>query len=782
MDSRDWGNGTSRNRTVGTSGGWPRSGPRLGLLAAGWVGGATLALAGSALVPSWMLAGSAILSLVAALRWRLVLVATAMLCGALWATHGASVALGHRLPGTLEGHTLILTGRVSGVPLDEPGRARFSFSIESARAARTGKPVPALRHVRLSWYRPPRVTPRAGERWRIAARLKRPRSLADPGVFDYAGWALAHAVDAGGYVYHDRAQRLSAATAGLSPVRARVAAAVRKALPGNPWAGLVAGLAVGVRGGITQAQWETLRMTGTSHLLAISGLHLGLVAALVFMLAGFAVRRVPALTRRIPARLTAGTAAVLAALGYAALAGFSLPTVRALVMLGVPLAALLWRQRTAVPAALGVAAFIITLVSPLAVMTASFWLSFGAVTVIAWGLAGCPGAGWLRAQWIVSLGLVPLLALFFARISLIGPVANLIAIPIVGWLAVPQALLGAVAEIVHPGWGAPLFRGSAFVLAHLWPVLHWLQIRSFATLSAAPTPWAVGAGVMGVLLILAPRGLGVRVAGAGLLLPLFWPPVHALSPGAYRVTVLDVGQGLSAVVRTAHHMLLVDTGPRWWHGNDAGRSVIEPYLRARGLPRPDRIVLSHADSDHSGGLTTLEKRWPGLFVLSGVRGAAHPCHRGEQWRWDGVTFRILGPDIGAGGSRNDRSCVLRVSGPGGSVLFPGDIEKGGEHALLDDGAGRLSAQVLVAPHHGSNSSSTPPFVAAVHPRYVVFSTGYRNRYHFPRPRVVARYRRIGARLLNTAHAGAVTFVVDSRAGVKLVSRYRVEHVHPWTDP
>lgn len=755
--------------------------PGLALLAAAWVGGAALALAGTSLVPLWILAAATGAALLGAVRLRPLLLAAAALAGALWSTHAAWDGLADRLPPALEKHTLTVVGEVAGLPRVEPGRARFTLLVDSARDS-AGRPVAGLRRIAVSWYRPPAATPRVGERWRLRVRVKRPRSLSDPGGFDYAGWSLAHGIDATGYVYHGHAVRLAPAGAGLGPLRARIASGVHRALPGSPWAGLVAGLAVGARGGITQAQWQTLRTTGTSHLLAISGLHLGLVAALAFLLSGMIVRRIPALTRRVPARLVAAGAGMLAALVYAALAGFSLPTERALIMLAAPLVALLWRRRLGAGAALGLAAVAVTLLTPLAVMSPSFWLSFGAVSVLMWGLVGYRGRGWLRPQWVVSLGLIPLLALFFGRIPLLGPLANVVAIPVVGWLAVPPALAGAVAELMHPGWGAPLFHASAFVLNHLWPVLQWLQARSFATVAVSPPAWALAAAVAGVVLLLAPRGLGVRAAGLGLMVPLFWPPVPGLAGGAYRVTVLDVGQGLAAVVRTAHHVLLVDTGPRWWGGNDAGRGIVIPYLRASGVRAPDEVVLSHADSDHSGGLASIEHRWPHLPVLSGVRGAAHPCHRGEHWHWDGVAFRILGPDRGAQGSRNDRSCVLKVSAGGGSTLFPGDIEKPGEQALLDDGAGRLAAQVLVAPHHGSNTSSTPAFVRAVHPRYVVFATGYRNRYHFPRPGVEARYRALGSRLLDTAHAGAITFLVDARHGVRLVGRYRLDHRHPWTDP
>jgi competence protein ComEC len=755
--------------------------PGLAVLALAWVGGGTLALAGSTLIPLWILAVATGIALLGSLRLRFVLVIAVALAGGLWTTQAARRGLDARLPRAFEGQTLTVVGRVVGLPRNQPRRVRFTLAIDTAQSAH-GAGVDGLRRIALSWYRPPATIPRVGERWRFQVRLQRPRSLRNPGSFDYAGWAFAHGINATGYVYHNHGIRLAPAGAGLGPVRARIARAVDRALPASPWAGLVAGLAVGARGGMTPAQWQTLRATGTSHLLAISGLHLGLVAVLVFLLTSLIVRRFPALTRRVPTRLVAAGAGLLAALVYAALAGFSLPTQRALIMLAAPLLALLSRRRLGVGAALGLAAVVVTLITPLAVLSASFWLSFGAVCALAWGLVGHRGRGWLRPQWVVFLGLIPLLALFFGRIPLLGPVANLVAIPVVGWLAVPPALTGAIAELLHAGWGTPLFRASAFVLAHLWPLLEWLQARSFATVAASPPLWALAAAVLGVVLLLAPRGLGVRLAGLGLLVPLFWPPVPTIAPGNYRVTVLDVGQGLAAVVRTAHHVLLIDTGPRWWGGNDAGRSIVIPYLQARGVRAPNKVVLSHADSDHSGGLASIEQQWPGLAVLSGAAVAAHPCHRGEHWRWDGVDFRLLGPDRNRPGTRNNRSCVLKVSAPGGSVLFPSDIERDGEQDLLDDGARLLAAQVLIAPHHGSTTSSTLAFVRAVHPRYVVFSTGYHNRYHFPRPAVVARYRRLGARLLNTAHTGAITFVVNSAHGVRLVARYRMAHSHPWTDP
>lgn len=757
--------------------------PGIAALAAAWTGGAALALAGHGLAPAWVLAAPAFAMAVTALRFPRAWLLAAALLGAAWTTQAARAELDARLPQRLEGHTLMVRGRVAGLVRHESGRVRFHLAVGRIREP-DGRAVPGVRRIALSWYHPHRATPRVGERWRFAVRLERPRSLADPGAFDYARWAFAHGIAAGGYVYHGGAQRLGGASPGLGTVRARIVRAIHAALPHSPWAGLVAGLAVGARGGVSAAQWHTLRATGTSHLLAISGLHLGLVAALAFFLFASLARRIPPLADRIPARLAGGAGAAGAALAYAALAGFSLPTQRALVMLALPLLALALRRRVRVGTALGAAAMIVTLITPLAVVTASFWMSFGAVAALTWGLcAARPGRGVVRAQFVVSLGLVPLVGLFFGRVSLVGPAANFFAIPVVGWLAVPPALAGAGLSLLHPGWGAAGFAASAAVLAHVWPALQWLAGRDLATIGAAPADWfALAAAAGGAACLLAPRGLGLRLAGLALLVPLFRPAAPVPRHGNFRVTVLDVGQGLAAAVRTAHHLLLVDTGPKWWGGNDAGRSIVIPFLRARHLGRPEMVVLSHADSDHSGGLHSLHRRWPELPVLSGARGASHPCRRGQHWRWDGVAFAVLGPAPGQAGSRNNRSCVLRVSGPGGAVLFPGDIEHPGEQALLDAVPGRLRAAVLVAPHHGSDTSSGPAFVRAVAPRFVVFAVGYRNRYGFPRPEVVARYRGEGARRLSSAHAGAVTFDVTRDGGVVLSGRYRPAHRRPWTDP
>ncbi|MDN5865738.1 MAG: DNA internalization-related competence protein ComEC/Rec2, partial [Gammaproteobacteria bacterium] len=524
---------------------------------------------------TWLLSATGVALLLALWDRRAVLLVAAML-GALWVTWSAGQAMSERLAPSLEKATLVVTGSIANLPRIEGRRIRFRFEVDAAQDA-SGQTVPCPQLIALSWYYPPHGTLlHTGERWRFAVRLKRPRSLADPAVFDYAGWALAHGIGAGGYVYDDRGKRLASAQPGLDVLRARIATAIDAAAPNSPYAGLVAGLAVGERGDVSEAQWQTLRDTGTIHLLSISGLHLAFGAFLVYFIALFAVRRVSPLVRRIPARIPAAALAALAALGYAALAGFAMATERSLIMLVLPLFTIALRRRVRVADSLAFAAVAVLLISPLAVITASFWLSFGAVAVLVYGLTSThPAWALMRAQIVVSLGIAPLLVAFFGQVSLIGPLANLIAIPYVSWLVVPSALLGVLANMVHGGWGVPFFQFSALLLSWLWPVLEWLAALPYATFSLGATGWlAIAAALLGVVFLISPRGLGLRLAGAALLLPLLVPSLSRPSVGDFRVTVLDVGQGLAAVVTTAHHSLLVDAGPKWWGGNSAGRAIV----------------------------------------------------------------------------------------------------------------------------------------------------------------------------------------------------------------
>ncbi|MDX9767228.1 MAG: DNA internalization-related competence protein ComEC/Rec2, partial [Ectothiorhodospiraceae bacterium] len=509
------------------------------------------------------------------------------------------------------------------------------------------------------------------------------------------------------------------------------------------------------------------------HLMAISGLHVGLVAGL----AGLLALRLWRLSARLCLWLAAPRAAALAGLAagfvYALLAGFAIPTQRALVMLTVVAAALAWGRIGTPSRTLALALLAVLLLDPLSVLSPGFWLSFAAVAVILYALtgrrAGHPLA-WLRIQVVIAIGLLPLTVWFFQFGAVVSPLANLIAVPWVGFVVVPSTLLGAALAPWMPAVaGLPLWLADA-ALDLLWPVLEWLAALPGGQWlpPAPPFVWLLLA-LAGGALLLAPRGWPARWLGAVLLLPMLtWQP-PAPAEGDFRFTLLEVGQGLAAVIETRRHLLVYDTGPRFSDRFDAGEAAIHPYLVHRGRRRVDRLILSHGDDDHAGGAASLLARVPVGEVLgdTGDRDdlpSPRPCKAGEAWRWDGVDFELLHPPRGWRGD-NEASCVLRVAAAGGSLLLTGDIERLAEAAMLRERREALAAEVMLIPHHGALTSSTPAFIDAVRPRLAVVSSGYGNRFGHPRPEILALYRERDIPVLDTAREGAITlrFEVDGLA-------------------
>ncbi len=692
-------------------------------------------------------------------RWRWLAIAAG---GFLWCGWQVSALLAQQVPAGLENRDILVEGRVAATPETfAGGRRRFLFDIECRYLDAACEPW-RLR-ARLNWYRDvPPLT--AGERWRIRVRLKRPRGFANPGGFDYERWLLAARVRATGYVRAPKeGRRLPGGSASrLESLRARLGAAIGRQAGQGPEAALLRALGTGDRADMSDAQWRTLRATGTSHLMAISGLHIGLVAGLVFAL----VRRLWAacgLGRYWPSRHGAALAAILAALFYALLSGFQVPSRRALVMVTVFMLSGFAAQRPAAWRVWALALLLVLAFDPLSVLGPGFWLSFGAVAAILYLVAGRHGepARWraaLRVQMALSLALLPLSWVWFGQTSLVAPLANLVAIPWVGMLVVPPLLLGLVLPEPLSGW---LTGVAALAMRLLWPLLE-LFAGWPGSLVYLPEPslMAILPVLLGLVCLLAPAGLPLRLPALLLLLPVLSLAPSRPAPGDVWLTVLDVGQGLAAVVQTRHRLLVFDTGPAFRSGFNTGEAVVGPFLRARGYRFIDRLVVSHADNDHAGGVEAL-RHSPGVGRLlsgepraPGLEGAG-ACRAGQKWQWDGVRFSVLSPpdDSVAG---NDASCVLRITAADGrSLLLPGDIERGTERRLLGAQGAKLRAEVLVAPHHGSLTSSTPAFVAAVRPQLVIFATGYLNRFGFPRAAVGARYRAVGATLLDTASSGAI---------------------------
>jgi competence protein ComEC len=479
--------------------------------------------------------------------------------------------------------------------------------------------------------------------------------------------------------------------------------------------------------------------------------------------------------------------ALLAALGYAALAGFSIPTQRAVIMLTVAMLVIVLRLRAAPVQGLALALVAVLVWDPGAVLQAGFWLSFGAVGVLLFAVGGSDRGWrrWWRPQWSIALGMVPLLIGLGLEVPLLGPLVNLLAIPWFGFIVVPLALLGGLLLALGYWVGEWLLWMAATAVEPALAMLAWI--------AAWQPQWSGGGGasipalllaVAGIALLLAPRGVPGRPAGAVLLLPLLLPPRESLPYGVFALTVLDVGQGLASVIETRNHLLLFDTGPRYRSGFETGSAVVLPYLRERRWSRIDLLMVSHADSDHSGGTAAILDRLPVGRLLAGesLTESAHAerCRAGQQWRWDGVLFRVLAPGRDGGRGGNDSSCVLLVEGVGGSVLLTGDIGRRAERQLLRREP-EPRADVVVAPHHGSRSSSSQALVTAVAPEWVIYSAGYRNRWGFPHPEVVSRWRSAGARGLRTDLSGAIRF--EFHPGARPVpERYRADYRRYWLNP
>lgn len=703
-------------------------------------------------------------------------------------------------PAPREGLDCVIEGWIAAIPDQEARHVRFAFTVAQARHG--DEAIPLNGRLLLSWWdntdsgaEAPKTSPRwqIGDRWRFTVRLKRPHGLLNPGGFDYERWLYAQGVVATGAIRAQPPPQLLAAAERypLDRYRQQVAERFYQLLPGNPDAGILVALAVGDESGIQPWQWNTFNRLGIGHLMSISGSHIGLVAGMVFGLAWLGWSRFPRLALYWPASRAAALATVLGTGVYTLLSGLSVPAQRAFLMAAVAMIALLAARSAAPSRILALALLIVLIVDPAAPLLAGFWLSFGAVAVILYSVSGRWREHRLLGQTLglqlrITLALVPATLIFFQQFPLLSPLANLIAIPWVECTVLPLSLLAALAGSVSVTLQTALLELAALTLDGLWQVISELdRLPGIVLYRPAPPLWTLAFALPGLALALAPRGLPGRWLGLPLCLPLLWPAIHAPEPGGFWFTLLDVGQGLAAVVRTERHVLVYDTGPRLGATLDAGRAVLVPFLRWQGADRVDVLIVSHADGQHTGGVRSLRELMPVSRILTSTLeqtpiDGAEPCRAGQSWQWDGVQFRILHPPDGGFGA-DDASCVLQVVSEAGRVLLPGDITARAETTLVANDGADLAAEILVAPHHGQRSGVTTAFLEAVRPRYVLFSTGYGNRFGYPRLETVARYRMTDALLLNTADEGAITFRLEPGQALAL-ERYRRDQRHYWTAP
>lgn len=747
----------------------------------------------------WLIVGAVAACIITWLRyWRCLF----FVLGVLWAIAFALCRMSDRLPEQLEGRELQVIGTIAGLPVQDDRRVRFDFiprdGVYAAGQSGTGaaitnpasqsQPLPAK--LRLSWYFPDQPV-KAGQHWLFTVKLKRVHGSFNPGGFDYERWAFAEGIGATGSVRSGSTPVLlgrEAAWRSISVWRQQIADELSERLAQRPGFALIKALTIGDGSHITQDQWDIFRQTGTTHLMVISGLHIGLVAGLVYFLALKAWAWTDFLSQS-PQKIAA-LAAMLAALLYAALAGFSVPTQRSLVMLCVAMMAIILQRNSRPFNTLSVALFAVLIIDPLAVLAAGFWLSFLAVSVIVYAVSGRLGGaryftGAVKVHWVTSVALAPLLLLFFQQVSLVAPFANLVAVPVVSLLVVPLSLLAVMVMFLFPALADTLFYVADSALQGLWWVLTQLGNIPLASFYYAPPAyWVLLFAVPGVLLLLAPIGIpgGSRWLSLALFLPLVFGEVKRPDVGDIKMTLLDVGQGLSAVVQTANHLLVFDTGAKFSAQNDSGQSVVLPFLRSQGVYKIDRLIISHGDNDHIGGAASLMRGMVTDGVLTSVPQqlsdyAPMTCRAGQSWLWDEVKFTVLAPQQQAFSTKNDNSCVLKIDSKHGAVLFTGDIEAAAESWLIKTYGEALKAKVLIAPHHGSKTSSTAGFLQAVQPHYVLIPAGYRSQFGHPHRSVLARYRDINATWLSSADSGAISVHVESNAWV--VQGIRAAQSHYW---
>ncbi|MEI7995565.1 MAG: DNA internalization-related competence protein ComEC/Rec2 [Methylococcaceae bacterium] len=634
----------------------------------------------------------------------------------------------------------------------------------------------------ISWYFPDQPI-KAGQHWSFTVKLKRPHGSLNPGGFDYERWLFTQGVGAVGYVRTSPKPVLlgrDSAWINIAVWRQSISDRLSVLLSDRPSLSLIKALTIGDGNEITQNQWDVFRKTGTIHLVVISGSHVGLIAGLVYFLA----LKAWALTGFLgwsPQRVAA-VAAMLVAVFYAGLAGFSVPTQRAVIMLAIVMLAIILQRNARPFNTLAVALFAVLAFDPLAVLSVGFWLSFLAVGLIVYVIAGRLGkSGYfsevIKINWATSVGLSPLLLFFFQQVSLISPLANFIAVPVISLVAVPLSLLGVLVMFGSQLLASKLFIVVGIALQGLWWLLVRLAELPLATINhTQPSIWALVFAIPGVLLLLAPRGTPARWLSMVMFLPLVFTTSDKPKSGSINMTLLDVGQGLSVVVQTANHWLVYDTGAKFSAESDMGQSVVLPFLRRQGASKIDKLIISHGDNDHSGGTESVMRGIPTEQVLTSaprLLSAYLPvmCAAGQSWTWDNVRFTVLSPK-NAFVSENDNSCVLKIQSQQGAVLLTSDIEASAENWLTETYGNNLKADVLIAPHHGSKTSSTIGFLQAVQPEYVLIPSGYRSQFGHPHKEVLERYEQIKAKWLNSADSGAILISVKDGSWIPQTTRDR----------
>jgi len=659
----------------------------------------------------------------------------------------------------------LLQGTIASIPTRNPNKTQFSFAIEQL----DNQPVQGL--VQLAWYNhaPPI---HAGEHWQFSVKLKKPRNFLNPGSYDYVNSLNTRHMTWTGYIRPQGSKLLKSNNPGFNclHLREQLGSALTQLAPDKQTAGILEALTLNLTSHISQEQWDLFRRTGTTHLFGISGEHIALISGLIFAVIRWLWSRSAWCCLRIPAFYVASIGGLTVALFYALLAGFAPPVQRALIGCFFYTLRCLGKQRFTPWQVWRYALFGVLCIEPHAVFMQGFYFSFLAVACLLltqqrWRLKGFKGT--LALQLSCLIGLMPLTLYWFSYGSINGFIANLFAIPLVGFLIVPLALITMM--VCSFNWSWLLMKPLSWLIALLFKGLIWTE-----HLSAINLVWSIQSiefvcSLMGALFlwILLPIKPFKWMALLWLIIPLFPPrtPVHT---GEALIQILDVGQGLAVSIQTKNHVLLYDTGDQFFQGSDLGKMVILPFYQTMRIKKIDKIVISHPDKDHRGGLKSVEAGVPVKQLLVNNRhyyDHGQECHDYPAWQWDGINFRFFAINYPFK-DKNNTSCILQVSNSSGRVLLTGDIEKEAEDYLVKTYGSQLASEVLIVPHHGSKTSSSYRFLLEVAPRYAIASLGFDNRFHFPHAKTLTSMKSLGIHFYRTDQCGMVKMTLPSHGKIK----------------
>jgi competence protein ComEC len=733
---------------VAVGGGWRY----LLLLAAGCV-----VAAAAPMLPGWWAVVTGFVLAFFGLAWPSTRPFALFLLGGLWFLVHAQWQMDRNWPAERSGETLLISGSVIGLTEQREQGIRFEFRPDRGQS---DADLPS--RVLVNWFRPSEYV-EPGSRWQLELQLRPPAGRDNPAGFDYQRYLLSRRIGAVATVRGDFERLDAGRGTQVDRLRQRLATVLQAETTRLDAAALKRALGLADRSAMKPELSDLLRRTGTAHLLAISGLHVGMVAAIGALLCTVVLAPIVTVQRRFDRRRLALAGGLVAATAYAMLAGFTLPTQRALIMIGVIALACFLRRAIAPAHALLLALVAVLLFDPLAPLATGFWLSFAAVAVLVWAFAWRPAPGQSRGQWltgllraqlVIAVGLLPLNVGVFQQLVPAAFFANLVAIPLVGLWILP-ALLLEMAGIALGLSTALVSSAGEQGLVWLVGLLAWFDGFDFSHARVAGGSWKIVLpAAAGALWLLAPRGWPARWLGLPLLLPLLVPRPDVLREGELELWLLDAGDGLAALVRSDAELLLYDTGPGDGQGGDMIGRELDDLLARLGIKSIDGLVVSHAHRGHAGGLGSVQHRVPPERVYSSVEGLGHRCTAGEEWSAGTYRFRFLHPSAGLPDLGANSSCVLHIEGPGGAVLLTGGIDASVEARLVQQFAGP-PADVLVLSAGGHRRASSEEFLRAVSPRIALASVQQYDRFGRPHPEAVSSVDAVGAALVSTGQCGAL---------------------------